>query len=324
MTSKIHFLVALFGGVFAAAVIFFTAYSNLSLLSQYAPWLVNAWGAAERFYYGSTQGSVFKSTVRTITFHSDLLGEDRQMLVYLPPGYDRNVKQKYPVVYLLHGVPGAKEDWLVNAALESQLDGMIAAKELPPCVIVMPDGNGPQVMDSEYVDASLVSQPMESYIVSEVVPYVDSHFRTLADRRYRALGGLSSGAYGAVNIGLKHNELFSVLLSHSGYFVNHEWAVGQLFGGKTTAWHANNPQEYVGNLKLNPETSIYIEVGKIDFPDFIAGNQDFADKLTALHIEHVYTESDGIHSWSAWRVAIRQSLIYTASKWKQWGLGGIK
>ena len=114
------------------------------------------------------------------------------------------------------------------------------------------------------------------------------------------------------------------MISHSGYFTNNEWATRELVGQKTKAWHANNPAEYLRALTLEPETALYIEVGKVDFPTFIKGNQDFAAQLTKKHIEHVYTESDGIHSWSTWRVVIRQSLAYMASKWRQWGLAEVQ
>ena len=309
--------------VLGAAFLIF--YTNLSFFSQKTPRLMAWWTSWERAKYKKEVKEVKpQSSVETVTFTSELLGQPRTMLIYLPVGYTHDQKKRYPVLYLLHGSPGGKEDWLINADLQSQLDELIATKVLPPMLVVMPDGNGSAIVDSEYLDATKVKQPMESHIVKELVPYIDLHYRTLADRKYRAIGGLSSGAYGAVNLGLRHPDLFAVMLSHSGYFTNNEWATRELVGQKTKAWHANNPAEYLRALTLEPETALYIEVGKVDFPTFIKGNQDFAAQLTKKHIEHVYTESDGIHSWSTWRVVIRQSLAYMASKWRQWGLAEVQ
>lgn len=310
--------------IFISTFIIF--YLNLSFLTQKAPSLVKLWTGLEQRYYKSKKTVEISpsSTLETITFPSVLLGDDRSSLVYLPPEYSAQLKQKYPVVYLLHGSPGSKEDWIIAADLETQLDSLISEKVLPPMIIVMTDGSGKYIVDSQYVDSTKVKQPMEDYIVTELVPYIDNHYRTLTDRRFRAIGGNSSGAYGAVNVGLHHPDIFAIMISHSGYFINKEWAITQLLGNNTVAWHANNPAEYIKKLTLSPETAIYIEVGKIDFPAFIKDNQLFAATLTAQHIEHVYTESDGIHSWSTWKGAIRQSLTYAASKWRQWGLDTVK
>jgi enterochelin esterase-like enzyme len=306
-------------------VLFIVFYTNLSFFSQKTPRLMEWWTSWERAKYKKEVKEVApKSRIDTVTIHSDLLGVERTFLVYVPDGYGKIPSRRYPVLYLLHGSPGAKEDWLVNADLQSQLDELIAARTIPPLLVVMPDGNGPTIIDSEYLDATKIVQPMESHFVKELVPYIDLHYATLADRRFRALGGLSSGAYGAVNIGLRHPDLFAVMLSHSGYFMNHEWATRELVGKNTVAWHANNPAEYLASRQLDPDTALYIEVGKVDFPSFVKGNQDFAALLTASHIEHVYTESNGVHSWSTWRVVIRQSLAYMASKWWQWGLSEVQ
>ena len=301
-------------------------YLNASYFTQNTPGLMRVWSSLEQRYYELSNGSSARraSSLETITIPSTLLGEDRTSLVYLPPGYKLRFRQKYPVVYLLHGSPGNKEEWITNADLASQLDSLISSKVLPPMIIVLPDGNGPIIVDSQYVNSTKVHQPMEDYLVSELVPYIDTHYATLADRRFRVIGGNSSGAYGAVNIGLHHPDIFSVMLSHSGYFINKEWVISDLLGKDSPAWHANNPAEYVSKLTLSPETAIYLEVAKIDFPVFIKDNQKFADELAAAHIEHVYTESDGIHSWSSWKGAIRQSLTYAAGKWRQWGDGLVK
>lgn len=257
------------------------------------------------------------SHVETITFTSFSLNDrNKEIKVYLPKAYDENENQRFPVLYLLHGFPGNNMDWLINANLQKQLDDLINEQKLPPLIVVFPDGNGPVIRDSQYVDATLIDQKMESYIL-ELVKKIDDSYRTLNQRQNRAIGGMSSGAYGAVNIGLRHNDLFGIMISHSGYFFNQEKVLKKLLSEDQSVLDANNPMIYIDNLDFNPDTKIYMDIGKNDdHPSFLEQNKEFDQKLTDRNLSHEFKITDGWHNWNVWRSNINSSLLYLGKIWK--------
>ncbi len=155
---------------------------------------------------GPAGGVVWQGRIPN-TFAADA----RPSAVYLPPGYTN--EGRYPVIYLLHGLPGAPSSFWDALRLADVADGLIVAGRAPPFVAVMPVG-GP-VADPE--DGEWTG-PWESFVVDDVVPWVDAHLATIPDASGRALAGLSAGGYGAVDIGLRHPGLFGTLESWGGYF----------------------------------------------------------------------------------------------------------
>src|SRR5207237_1750793 len=109
------------------------------------------------------------------------------------------------------------DDWIQGMHVAQMDDQGVASGALPPMIIVMPEGNGGRWNDSQYVNTAGGFRA-EDLIVRDVVRYVDSQYRTIADRRARAIAGISEGGYGAMNLGLKHVDEFGTLVSISGYF----------------------------------------------------------------------------------------------------------
>ena len=143
---------------------------------------------------------------------------ERMLPVYLPPGYNENPTRRYPVIWVLSGHGGSGPLMLAPVAwgesFPERIDRLIRTGQMGPVIAVLPDcwtifGG------SQYVNSSALGQ-YEDYLIEELIPYVDSHYRTLADREHRAITGKSSGGYGTMVQTMRHPELYSALASHSG------------------------------------------------------------------------------------------------------------
>lgn len=141
---------------------------------------------------------------------SPALGEDIELRVYLPPGYDPATR--YPVLYLLHGRDGHPDDW---APVLPHLDELVRGGAVPPVLAVMPFAPWSEGA-SWYVDSGYTGtppgRPVETALTRDVVAYVDATYPTLADRDHRAVVGYSMGGAGALRFVLRHPEVFSAAL----------------------------------------------------------------------------------------------------------------
>jgi enterochelin esterase-like enzyme len=154
--------------------------------------------------------------------------------VYLPPGFSPS--RRYPVVYLLHGMPGSPLEYAHGLGLLDWADAQIEAGALRPFIAVVP--SAAQRTSAEWAGV------WEDYLVDAVVPWVDAHLPTIASRRGRVLAGLSAGGYGAVDIGLRNPELFGRIASWSGYF--HPLRDGPFKHADASTLAANDPWEIIG------------------------------------------------------------------------------
>jgi len=181
------------------------------------------------------------SRVVTEHFHSDALGVDKDVLVYLPRGYDSQAAKKWPVFYYLHGLGGNETNWVKQGKLDAAADALALE-----AVVVMPDGDDGFYVDStskidydqcmkdgtglfmparEPKDTTCVrARNYETYISKDLVGWTDGHYHTIPTREARAIAGLSMGGFGAMSIGLRHADQFSAAASHSG-------AIGLLYKG---------------------------------------------------------------------------------------------
>ncbi len=141
----------------------------------------------------------------------------RHLLIYLPPGYDES-DLSYPVVYWLAGFTGTGRQLANTSAwtegLPERLDRLLVAGEIPPMIVVMPDCFT-ALGGSQYLNSAATGH-YEDYLLREIVPYVDQHFRTLAQSGSRAVAGKSSGGYGAFMLAMRYPDLFGLMACHSG------------------------------------------------------------------------------------------------------------
>ncbi|HTR00778.1 MAG TPA: alpha/beta hydrolase-fold protein [Candidatus Acidoferrum sp.] len=157
--------------------------------------------------------------VETITVHGknlegNLEGDspDRQVLVYLPPGYATQSNKRYPVIYLLHGYGGPAETWNSFHKLAERMDAAFKAgsKEL---IIVAPDAM--TIHKGSFYSNSVTVGNWESYLADELVKYIDKNYRTIANRNARAIAGFSMGGYGTWRMAMKRPDTYGVAYSMS-------------------------------------------------------------------------------------------------------------
>jgi S-formylglutathione hydrolase FrmB len=173
------------------------------------------------------------SRVVTEHFHSDALGVDKPVMVYLPRGYDSQPARRWPVFYYLHGLGGNETNWVENGKLDAAADQLELA-----AIVVMPDGDDDFYIDSRapidydqcmkdgsglfvpkrkpYDTACVHTRNYETYIAKDLVGWVDGHYRTIARRDGRGVAGLSMGGFGAMELALRHPDEFAAAGSHSG------------------------------------------------------------------------------------------------------------
>ncbi len=159
-------------------------------------------------------------------------GTPRLSFVYLPPGY--TPARRYPVVYLLHGLPGSPSEYVFGTRLGEFADSGIAAGAVKPFIAVMPPAGATPSYGGEWAG------PWERELVSTVVPWVDANLPTIRSASGRVIAGLSAGGFGAVDIALRHPGLFGTAESWSGYFTPLHDGPFKSAGAATLA--ANDPE----------------------------------------------------------------------------------
>jgi len=247
------------------------------------------------------------------TFNSAAMGEERTYGVILPSSYADHPKQRYPVIFLLHGGHDNASAWEKKYGASSVLHALYAKHQLPPSIIITPDGNDHRgsspIWDPQYYDGP--NGNVGTMIGSELVQVVKSRYRTLNSPQFWAMGGLSSGGWGAVNIGLRHLDNFNILFSHGGYFTD-------------SSGPANSPEDIVKQLPVSEQQRlrIYLDVGQGD-PKFLASTKQFHQTLDSLGITNVFHVFPGGHGlsgpdvgWNYFHKHLANSLNYVGEQFK--------
>jgi hypothetical protein len=155
---------------------------------------------------------------------------------------------------------------------------------------------------------------VQTYLVHDVVDYVDANYRTVSERGARAIGGLSTGGYCAVNLVLRHQDVFSGIVSHSGYDrPDHNVYTGDLFGSDRREERANTPGQYLPTIPLTQPLGVYIDVGMSDGPSRSESTElskAFERRGVAVTFHDFADES---HSWLVWRRNLYSSLPWVSS-----------
>jgi enterochelin esterase-like enzyme len=248
------------------------------------------------------------------SFKSEAMGGIREYGVIFPPDYNRNSRKHYPVIFLLHGGHDNARAYVDKYAIINVLDELYKTKKLPPVFVITPDGNdlrgSSPLYDPEYFDGK--NGKIATLIGSELVGVVKSRYSTLEEPKYWALGGISSGGWGAFNIGLRYLNNFNVLFSHSGYFIDN-------------SGEENSPQLFVQKLS-NQELKklrVYLDAGKNDI-DLLASTKMFHETLNKLSVENVFYEFPGGHGlsgadigWNYFHKHLKDSLSYVGSQFEK-------
>ena len=233
--------------------------------------------------------------------------------IYLPPQYFLEPTRRFPVVYLIHGSPGGPIDWFRSARAAQA--GALAAKAGTPTIIVAPRASRSWTDDSECVNRP--QEHVETYLAVDVPAGVDRLLRTVATRTGRVIAGNSAGGYCALNVGLRHRDVFSGIIDLSGYdHPTYDGGMAALFGprpslGATVT--ANDPSQYVKTLPAGPSMAIWIDTGRSDDvprrnAHRMLGLLRSAGQQVTLH------ERAGGHDYGVWRPALQESLLAMARK----------
>jgi S-formylglutathione hydrolase FrmB len=192
-------------------------------------------------------------------------------------------------------------------------DSLVARHRAQPLILVMPFGSTGTFTDKEWVDGATAGNGWGTFVTRDLVRYVDSHYRTVATRAGRGIGGLSEGGYGAINLALQHPGEFSVVESWSGYVKPDP--LRSIFGTKLQLLARNDPT--VRLARVAPDlrklgTYFWIYSGTEDH--FRRQDRAFAQQLTRLHIGNRFFESFGGHNWALWRKNAAAAYIAAAGK----------
>ncbi|HEY4324887.1 MAG TPA: alpha/beta hydrolase-fold protein [Mucilaginibacter sp.] len=231
------------------------------------------------------RASIAHGTIDTITYPSKTVGVNRRSLIYTPPGYSK--KNKYPVLYLLHGIGGDEKEWLNGGSPQVILDNLYADGKIEPMIVVLPNGRAMKddratgnIMAADKVQAFAT---FEKDLLNDLIPYIEKKFPVYTDREHRAIAGLSMGGGQSLNFGLGNLDKFA-------------W-----IGGFSSAPNTKTPQELLPNpdeakqkLKL-----LWISCGASD--GLITYSKRTHDYLAKNNVPHIYFIEPGVHDFKVWK-----------------------
>jgi len=237
-----------------------------------------------------------------------------EVVVILPPSYDRDVHQRYPVVVFLHGQPGNARDWLDKGRLPALLARLEASGRIPELIALAPDAVGtPAHARSYYLDAADGRDDMETFLTRDLLRWADATWRTRADARDRALVGVSDGAHAALDLAFRHVDAFGACAGHSGdYDLRWSPRLAPLVGpGRQGARRCaeHSPVRYAASVAPRLRgLGIWFDCGVLD--GSFADDRRLDRRLTRAGVPHVYEEWLGWHGWSFWRRRLERSLPF--------------
>jgi S-formylglutathione hydrolase FrmB len=235
--------------------------------------------------------------VERVIYPSARVGTDVAFHVVKPPNYEAESGRRFPTLYWLHGTGGNRASLRPMAAYFS---AAMARGDMPPCLVVMPNGQA----DSLWCDSLDGSAPVETILMQEILPLVDTKFRTRADRRHRLLEGFSMGGFGAGRLGMRYHNQFgaismlasgplqATLTRDDGPAFNADLRIlllQRLFGGDQARFFRESPRgmALVYGDAVRAGTKMRIAIGGDDFTR--SANEDFSRYLVSLNIPHDFT-----------------------------------
>jgi enterochelin esterase family protein len=249
--------------------------------------------------------------VREVWYHSKPTGSWRHALVYTPPGYDQDdAKVRYPVLYLQHGGGEDETGWVRQGRANFILDNLIADGAAKPMIVVMaygyarragqpvPDLAGKPFGSPERTKAMQeMTAAFEADLTEALIPFVDSSFRTIADRDHRAMAGLSMGGMQTFHVTLNRLDLFTHIGGFSGALGPLLLGDAKLDLGSAYDGAFSDPAAFARKVRL-----LWLGVGTEEPERMREGIRSLHAALKQAGIQHVYYESPGTdHEWQTWR-----------------------
>ncbi|MBN2138068.1 MAG: hypothetical protein JW720_09690 [Sedimentisphaerales bacterium] len=262
---------------------------GLSVTDPANPWMKFWQGTAKNLVEVPGEGAKFfaeqdvpHGAVHVHRYRSKSLGVTRGFYVYTPPGYETSKDKKYPVLYLLHGMGDTENCWTVIGRANLILDNLIAGDKARAMIIVMPYGHTPRVP----ADVRSIGRygAFEKDLLEDVIPYIEKSYSVSADRKDRAIAGLSMGGGQSLTVGLGNLDSFGWVGAFSSAVPRGE-SLDRLLA---------EPELINEKLRL-----LWIGCGKNDF--LFEANTVFIERLKKDKIHHVAHISEGGHEWRIWR-----------------------
>lgn len=224
--------------------------------------------------------------IRSIDYWSEINGLERHINVYVPPGYEENRDNEYPVLYLVHGWGEDETGWPDQGHMANIMDGLIASGKAVPMIVVMPSGDIQTSPDVREASGTV----MDIY-ANDLVPFIDQNFRTYTDREHRAMAGLSRGGFQTCLTVSANMDKFAWMGTFSGFFIRGDDGVETAFNGMFSDADAFNEQM---NL-------LFISTGTEERTP-----EQWVEALREHGINNiVYHVSEGTaHEWLTWRRAL--------------------
>lgn len=235
--------------------------------------------------FDTLRSTIAHGTIDTITYFSKTVDTKRRALVYTPPGYSK--KQKYPVLYLLHGIGGDEKEWLNGGKPQVILDNLYADGRIEPMIVVLPNGRAMKddratgnIMAPDKVQAFAT---FEKDLLNDLIPFIEKKYPVLTDREHRAIAGLSMGGGQSLNFGLGNLDQFS-------------W-----IGGFSSAPNTKMPQELVPDINAAKEKIklLWLSCGASD--GLIGFSKRLHDYLIKNDVPHIYFIEPGVHDFKVWK-----------------------
>jgi S-formylglutathione hydrolase FrmB len=255
------------------------------------------------------QQTIYAAVVDTVSTYSESMKKTIKAVVITPDDYAN--AQALPVVYLLHGYSGKYSDWIIKAK------GFEKAVDLYQIIIVCPDGG----YGSWYWDSPIdPAYKYETYVSKELISWIDGKYKTIKDKKGRAITGLSMGGHGALYLAFKHQDVFGAAGSMSGGvdirpFPNN-WDMALRLGK-----YSEHPESWEQNTVINmlyllqPNSlALLIDCGTEDF--FFKVNENLHQQLLYRNIPHDFITRPGAHNWNYWTNAIQYQLLFMSNYFK--------
>jgi len=227
----------------------------------------------------------------------------RRITVYTPPGYEKG-NDKYPVLYLLHGMGGDEEAWLTLGRTAQILDNLIARGKALPMIVVMPNGNVAQEAAPGESDAGLykpsfqVPNTMDGKMEEtfpDIIRFTENNYRVQKNKAGRAIAGLSMGGYHTLHISRYYPGTFDYIGLFSAAIMPNEKADSKVYADLDAT---------LARQKANGYKLYWIGIGKTDF--LYKAVSDYRTKLDRMGMPYQYKESEGGHTWANWRIYLSE------------------
>lgn len=242
--------------------------------------------------------------IRSVNYYSETTKNWRRAFVYTPPGYDKDIDKKYPVLYLQHGGGEDETGWPIQGKADFILDNLIAEGKAAPMLVVMDRGYAVDPMRRRVevkpgdLRAAMENNAFPDVLVKDIIPMIDKTFRTIADRDHRAMAGLSMGGFQTFQTTMPNLDKFAYVGGFSGAaFLQPDSDIKEAFNG---VW--SDAESFNKKIKV-----MYLSIGTVEPERMYKSVNGFHTKLEQAGIKHIYYESPGTsHEWQTWRRSLHQ------------------